>query len=229
MFFFFFFFFFFFNDTATTEIYTLSLHDALPISRLQGGSPVAWSARTGPAARTSRRVFGFIDSYFGPCTRGASAHGRRRDRDPLLPVRRGGAQPPPSRPPGGLPEPGRRRARGGRSTGPGGRPPGPGQLPDRLSRPAPDHGHAAGPGWRAAGPPHGDWHPSRCVPGPGAHRPADQCVRIRGLATARRSVRRALAAAGHRRAAAPAGTTSARHRVAAARWSCWREAATSRW
>ena len=24
--------FFFFNDTATTEIYTLSLHDALPIS-----------------------------------------------------------------------------------------------------------------------------------------------------------------------------------------------------
>src|SRR2546422_5046862 len=26
--------FFFFNDTATTEIYTLSLHDALPISRI---------------------------------------------------------------------------------------------------------------------------------------------------------------------------------------------------
>src|SRR6266496_6755705 len=33
------FFFFFFNDTATTEIYTLSLHDALPISP---GSPAAW-------------------------------------------------------------------------------------------------------------------------------------------------------------------------------------------
>src|SRR2546427_9805039 len=29
------FFFFFFNDTATTEIYTLSLHDALPICRPQ--------------------------------------------------------------------------------------------------------------------------------------------------------------------------------------------------
>src|SRR2546429_9750310 len=29
----FYFFFFFFNDTATTEIYTLSLHDALPILR----------------------------------------------------------------------------------------------------------------------------------------------------------------------------------------------------
>src|SRR5690606_42110976 len=33
MFCFFLFFFFFFNDTATTEIYTLSLHDALPILR----------------------------------------------------------------------------------------------------------------------------------------------------------------------------------------------------
>src|SRR5438477_13112051 len=32
-------FFFFFNDTATTEIYTLSLHDALPIS-------VPWLSRT---------------------------------------------------------------------------------------------------------------------------------------------------------------------------------------
>src|SRR5260370_4775586 len=34
--------FFFFNDTATTEIYTLSLHDALPISLLDlssSGSP----------------------------------------------------------------------------------------------------------------------------------------------------------------------------------------------
>src|SRR5208282_6654365 len=29
-------FFFFFNDTATTEIYTLSLHDALPISSPAG-------------------------------------------------------------------------------------------------------------------------------------------------------------------------------------------------
>ena len=29
--------FFFFNDTATTEIYTLSLHDALPISPFRNG------------------------------------------------------------------------------------------------------------------------------------------------------------------------------------------------
>src|SRR5256885_8695817 len=33
------FFFFFFNDTATTEIYTLSLHDALPISRVSSPRP----------------------------------------------------------------------------------------------------------------------------------------------------------------------------------------------
>src|SRR6266571_9413643 len=39
--FFFFFFFFFFKDTATTEIYTLSLHDALPIClRSAAGEPV---------------------------------------------------------------------------------------------------------------------------------------------------------------------------------------------
>src|SRR3712207_9534766 len=31
--------FFFFNDTATTEIYTLSLHDALPILRLEERGP----------------------------------------------------------------------------------------------------------------------------------------------------------------------------------------------
>src|SRR5256885_5495100 len=40
------FFFFFFNDTATTEIYTLSLHDALPIYFLKlAHCRVALSAR----------------------------------------------------------------------------------------------------------------------------------------------------------------------------------------
>src|SRR2546427_5227408 len=39
--------FFFFNDTATTEIYTLSLHDALPIS-IPGYTP-APSARSAAA------------------------------------------------------------------------------------------------------------------------------------------------------------------------------------
>src|SRR5215510_16059075 len=38
-FFFYYFFFFFFNDTATTEIYTLSLHDALPIRRWRRRRP----------------------------------------------------------------------------------------------------------------------------------------------------------------------------------------------
>src|SRR2546429_4290692 len=36
-------FFFFFNDTATTEIYTLSLHDALPIYEYYSGYD-AWMA-----------------------------------------------------------------------------------------------------------------------------------------------------------------------------------------
>src|SRR5256885_9831658 len=40
-------FFFFFNDTATTEIYTLSLHDALPIcSGLRAGSNAAATSAT---------------------------------------------------------------------------------------------------------------------------------------------------------------------------------------
>src|SRR5256885_6866012 len=42
-----FFFFFFFNDTATTEIYTLSLHDALPISRRVSGVHGAWRSLDG--------------------------------------------------------------------------------------------------------------------------------------------------------------------------------------
>src|SRR5260364_476610 len=47
--FFFLFFFFFFNDTATTEIYTLSLHDALPISSHLTNSPFIrrWDGRCG--------------------------------------------------------------------------------------------------------------------------------------------------------------------------------------
>src|SRR5215204_7768798 len=59
MFFFFFFihnaiaFFFFFNDTATTEIYTLSLHDALPISWCTACRKASRSER--PFRRTPRR------------------------------------------------------------------------------------------------------------------------------------------------------------------------------
>src|SRR5258707_9967905 len=48
-------FFFFFNDTATTEIYTLSLHDALPIYGLAGAVAAAGVVMDVPAAR---RAFG---------------------------------------------------------------------------------------------------------------------------------------------------------------------------
>src|SRR3712207_7286276 len=41
--------FFFFNDTATTEIYTLSLHDALPISARSQGQPAVLRRRAAHA------------------------------------------------------------------------------------------------------------------------------------------------------------------------------------
>src|SRR6201999_4620065 len=48
---------FFFNDTATTEIYTLTLHDALPIS-LPGGGRVATVFPVTDALRNPD--FGFV-------------------------------------------------------------------------------------------------------------------------------------------------------------------------
>src|SRR2546430_4269228 len=54
-------FFFFFNDTATTEIYTLSLHDALPIFRqLQCVIPLGLVSSVA-RIKASR----FSSSYFG--------------------------------------------------------------------------------------------------------------------------------------------------------------------
>src|SRR2546422_11449417 len=48
--------FFFFNDTATTEIYTLSLHDALPISPLHArGSGLVGTHSRMPSSRASLR------------------------------------------------------------------------------------------------------------------------------------------------------------------------------
>src|SRR2546426_12358551 len=46
--------FFFFNDTATTEIYTLSLHDALPISRTRWSHPRRFAAQSCAAAGRGR-------------------------------------------------------------------------------------------------------------------------------------------------------------------------------
>src|SRR2546430_12748734 len=48
--------FFFFNDTATTEIYTLSLHDALPISMF-GRSPVAVDSVLDACRTSSMELF----------------------------------------------------------------------------------------------------------------------------------------------------------------------------
>ena len=50
-------FFFFFNDTATTEIYTLSLHDALPIS-----------AKVLPGVDTRRLLSALVDKIGEPLT-----------------------------------------------------------------------------------------------------------------------------------------------------------------
>src|SRR6266404_1163895 len=52
---------FFFNDTATTEIYTRSLHDALPISRA--------ACRAGRGRRDSRRPRGGWGRVFAPRAR----------------------------------------------------------------------------------------------------------------------------------------------------------------
>src|SRR3712207_9293724 len=46
---------FFFNDTATTEIYTLSLHDALPISERRQGEPRRRDAGAGEGRPYARR------------------------------------------------------------------------------------------------------------------------------------------------------------------------------
>jgi len=58
------FFFFFFNDTATTEIYTLSLHDALPICLKSGKvSPVAALIHHKlPDQSQVRRIFKEVES-----------------------------------------------------------------------------------------------------------------------------------------------------------------------
>src|SRR3712207_8419523 len=51
-------FFFFFNDTATTEIYTLSLHDALPIFRRRGARLRLLRLRDAPPVQRRHRPGG---------------------------------------------------------------------------------------------------------------------------------------------------------------------------
>src|SRR3712207_7706969 len=72
---------FFFNDTATTEIYTLSLHDALPISDVLDRD-------AGPAIRTDR---GRLLLGREPAQPGTARHRgprRRRGRLPRFPDRK---------------------------------------------------------------------------------------------------------------------------------------------
>src|SRR2546429_6651083 len=73
-----FFFFFFFNDTATTEIYTLSLHDALPISRTVRVSrccSMSSTTTSAPRATTSTATRRSSSARDRKSTRLNSSHG----------------------------------------------------------------------------------------------------------------------------------------------------------
>src|SRR5256885_15014899 len=80
------FFFFFFNDTATTEIYTLSLHDALPISAADapaGAARPRLSAAGGlgvPQADGGKQCDGHSRDPAGPGARRAPAAPRAAAR-----------------------------------------------------------------------------------------------------------------------------------------------------
>src|SRR5690554_7122389 len=58
-------FFFFFNDTATTEIYTLSLHDALPISALavEPSMQMTGASFSDACTRASESWISFCNGY----------------------------------------------------------------------------------------------------------------------------------------------------------------------
>src|SRR3712207_8927890 len=64
---------FFFNDTATTEIYTLSLHDALPICKRSCGAPGPASPSRHDRFRLAGKAAGVEDE-------------RQRPRSLLAPV-----------------------------------------------------------------------------------------------------------------------------------------------
>src|SRR3712207_7213233 len=79
-------FFFFFNDTATTEIYTLSLHDALPIST-RSARASSWRASSQTASRPAGRVSPSRSSRAArslrsrPCRRETTSRSRRRSEE----------------------------------------------------------------------------------------------------------------------------------------------------
>src|ERR1051326_9551749 len=87
-------FFFFFNDTATTEIYTLSLHDALPIScyRLPRGVTPTWRRlprRHRSEEHTSELQSHSFISYAVFCLKKKKQHNVPRPPSPLPPGRAG--------------------------------------------------------------------------------------------------------------------------------------------
>src|ERR1041385_876341 len=95
--------FFFFNDTATTEIYTLSLHDALPIYQetrpaIQAAAP-SRGRRFLPESRTARADdVAVVAPPGGAAAVDARARSRRRGRgDPGGAGRRAGAAARPAR------------------------------------------------------------------------------------------------------------------------------------
>src|SRR2546427_1719314 len=77
-------FFFFFNDTATTEIYTLSLHDALPIYQVfqAVGRGLQQSLRA-HAVRTEPILHPGTDASLGEREQGHAHHDRGEDHDDL--------------------------------------------------------------------------------------------------------------------------------------------------
>src|SRR6266511_6296529 len=78
-------FFFFFNDTATTEIYTLSLHDALPISTATvPADPVPYRSSDAPHGGGRRPVPGRPAMRWRP---GRGPHGK--GPEPVPPTGRG--------------------------------------------------------------------------------------------------------------------------------------------
>src|SRR2546427_422054 len=70
--------FFFFNDTATTEIYTLSLHDALPICIVG----FCWGGRGAWRAACNRPSLSAAACYYG----GGMTTPLEMGREPLCPV-----------------------------------------------------------------------------------------------------------------------------------------------
>src|SRR2546422_10879507 len=115
------FFFFFFNDTATTEIYTLSLHDALPISPpdplgdghpLRRRLPERGAAGRGRPVRRDAREPRVQDAALRG--RGVGQYRRRllRHHAGPYPCPPGAGDRPPATTPGGSRAPGRQRHRG---------------------------------------------------------------------------------------------------------------------